>query len=407
MKLVLPHIFRVIFFSVLALLALEIYHKGAEIKRINEENAQLNSASYGIFNANEWKCLVSKVIENQIEKTDINKAAVEIADYIEKYFNESAATVRKQEFPEEENVLLGIIKQIAGNEIRRRVFDIVVPMIKKTMIEKVKENEDEIKQMLKQRASGTLENAIHAETESLNFTADCQPKEPPQLVPFEKQQNELNKFIKYFIGLVIFYLIFAFLYYNKIAKTPGRLLVEDSILIGLALLLLGISAPMLEINARLLDFRFQFMDEEIVFNNQVLYYQSKSIMELVQILIKHNPFVAVLIFSFSIVVPVIKLTASLFVLYSKRLASNKIFVWLVQNISKWSMADVFVVAIFLATLGYKSMINQQMGMLTGSEHITGVIDTQTSSVQLGFYFFLAYCLVSIATSGMVKKFAKK
>ncbi|MEL6988227.1 MAG: paraquat-inducible protein A, partial [Bacteroidota bacterium] len=60
----------------------------------------------------------------------------------------------------------------------------------------------------------------------------------------------------------------------------------------------------------------------------------------------------------------------------------------VKYIGKWSMADVFVVAIFLGFLAFNNM---QTGIQTRSH------------VLLGLYFFLTYCVVSIVSSSFIKR----
>ena len=64
----------------------------------------------------------------------------------------------------------------------------------------------------------------------------------------------------------------------------------------------------------------------------------------------------------------------------------------VGKIGKWSMADVFVVATFLS---YLSFSNMDSG-----------IDTEAKTL-VGLYFFLAYCILSIASSQIIKLSVKK
>jgi uncharacterized paraquat-inducible protein A len=52
-------------------------------------------------------------------------------------------------------------------------------------------------------------------------------------------------------------------------------------------------------------------------------------------------------------------------------------------ISKWSMADVFVIAIFIAYLAGN-----------GIQESRGLVDFQ-ATLGIGFWYFLGYCLVSI------------
>ncbi|MEO5891046.1 MAG: paraquat-inducible protein A [Ferruginibacter sp.] len=87
-----------------------------------------------------------------------------------------------------------------------------------------------------------------------------------------------------------------------------------------------------------------------------------------------NYFPFLLILLFGIIVPLVKSGIIFYILLSKT-ASGK---WhrLISAISKWAMADVFAVSIFIAFLGAKAMKNT------------------TASLEPGFYYFTAYVLLS-------------
>lgn len=90
-----------------------------------------------------------------------------------------------------------------------------------------------------------------------------------------------------------------------------------------------------------------------------------------------NGFVAFLILLFSVLVPFAKAMIMGFVaLSSSRVASARMHSF-VGIISKWSMADVFVVGVFIAFLSIKT-----------NENIAAELHS-------GFYYFTAYCVTSI------------
>lgn len=81
-----------------------------------------------------------------------------------------------------------------------------------------------------------------------------------------------------------------------------------------------------------------------------------------------------LVFLFGIIVPLLK-SAIIFYLL---LAKNPVIKWLrfVSAISKWAMADVFAISIFIAFLGANAM------------------ESTRASLQPGFYYFSGYVLLS-------------
>lgn len=81
-----------------------------------------------------------------------------------------------------------------------------------------------------------------------------------------------------------------------------------------------------------------------------------------------------LIFIFGIIVPLIKSGIIFYLL----LAKNPDIKWqrFVSAISKWAMADVFTISIFVAFLGANAM------------------ESTSATLQSGFYFFSAYVILS-------------
>lgn len=109
-----------------------------------------------------------------------------------------------------------------------------------------------------------------------------------------------------------------------------------------------------------------------------LHSTKQSILETVESLFQNgNAIVALLILFFSIIIPVLK---AILVFISLGTKKNKLKVKIksiLGIIGKWSMADVFIVALFIAFLS------------TSSE------DNINAGIHSGFYYFLTYCILSI------------
>ncbi|MBC8551943.1 MAG: paraquat-inducible protein A [Candidatus Brocadiales bacterium] len=176
------------------------------------------------------------------------------------------------------------------------------------------------------------------------------------------------------------------------------------ITIALACLIIGVIIPMLEISAYStnltipLKFSVPLIGEidipDKVFEGRMYYYyQSKSVIDLINVLFESkNYVVAISIFGFSVLVPFIKLTLSVLLLLSRPFRDSGFVKKTVGRIGKWSMADVFVVATFLSYLSFSNMN-------------TG-IDTEANTL-VGLYFFLAYCILSIASSQFIELAVKR
>jgi len=132
------------------------------------------------------------------------------------------------------------------------------------------------------------------------------------------------------------------------------------------------------------DLADRVMDNMNVSGNIDAFTKTNSILGTAKELYNNNHLpVAALILLFSVGVPLLK--AILLIgahLPFKRILKQRLL-WISGISSKWSMADVFVVAIFVSFLA-----------ANGLQESKGLVDFR-SELGVGFYYFLAYCLVSI------------
>lgn len=109
--------------------------------------------------------------------------------------------------------------------------------------------------------------------------------------------------------------------------------------------------------------------------------ETRSIISAVQQLFDEGDhFVGILIITFSVVVPGLKLLCLAIYTFTNRQLLMKIS----GTIAKWSMVDAFVLAIMVAFLA------------ASVKDLPPVI--VSAKFEIGFFFFLAYCLASIASS---------
>ena len=141
-----------------------------------------------------------------------------------------------------------------------------------------------------------------------------------------------------------------------------------SVLVSLVVLFAGLTAPMIEIDARFHQVNFLLIGEQISFNDQVIFFQSKSILQVIGILFDTGKidsfFVGILILVFSIVFPIAKLLSTqIYLAGSDKLRKNKILKFFTFKSGKWSMADVYVIAIFMAYIGFQGILDNQLSNL--------------------------------------------
>jgi uncharacterized paraquat-inducible protein A len=141
-------------------------------------------------------------------------------------------------------------------------------------------------------------------------------------------------------------------------------------LISLALLIPGLTQPMLTLKATL---NLLGMTRELANETRSIIGAIKSLHE------SGNDFVAGLILLFSVLVPLVKAVLMVPILTAKDPARRRRLFLFVRSISKWAMADVFAIGVFIAFLAAKATSNM------------------AASLGPGFYWFTAYCLVSNAS----------
>ena len=113
-------------------------------------------------------------------------------------------------------------------------------------------------------------------------------------------------------------------------------------------------------------------------------------------------FVGVLVFTFSIIFPLSKLISSLLYAYSAdKFRKNWLVRFFVIKSGKWSMADVLVVAIFMAYIGFNGIIGSQLDQLTESAKPVEIFTTNGTHLLGGFYLFLLFCISSLLLSEII------
>ena len=214
-------------------------------------------------------------------------------------------------------------------------------------------------------------------------------------------QGQSNLYMGIALSTYLIYLLFTFFFARS--KPDQGILPFGITVLALACLHIGLTYPMLEITAlernldigalpiktNVMGFSVDLNIEQVFRGDMIFYYQSKSVLELVGTLFEQkNWVVAISILSFSILFPLLKLIFTCLMLFAGRAGNSSIGHFFVRYAGKWSMADVFVVAVFLAYLAFSNM---QVGITT------------ESNVLAGLYFFLGYCLLSILSSHLILK----
>ncbi len=149
---------------------------------------------------------------------------------------------------------------------------------------------------------------------------------------------------------------------------PRNTIAVILILLSFVALIPGLTGDLITISASL----------TLMGNKLDLFKQTRSILQTIRTLHDSgNDFVAGLILLFSVIVPFVKGALLLVVLFLRSSGARLRVFAFVRNISKWAMADVFVVGVFVAYLTAEAT------------------DPMDAELGKGFYYFVSYCLISL------------
>jgi uncharacterized paraquat-inducible protein A len=108
------------------------------------------------------------------------------------------------------------------------------------------------------------------------------------------------------------------------------------------------------------------------------------------------------------VFPLLKMVSSVGFYFNYRHArTNRAIKFFVLKSGKWSMADVMVVAIFMAYIGFNGIITSQFGKLKSATQEVVLLTTNGTSLQPGYYLFLSYTLLALFLAALLTRKIKR
>ncbi len=385
------------------------------------DRAELNHIHYGLLNANQWSHKLSNILVTKINAFDFNlQKSQQMRVLIEKtltlLFEEAETKIRDRNVNNKQGwefITGGIRQLIIENLVGLDELKQDIPAFADKLLlelEKPAQKQRLIMAVKQQLTNFTQQTFSQVDLKPYLFILkkyNCQQRLACNS-SLTKKIQALDAQIQQFLIFIISCLfgVNLLLLQNKMALTPyvlGLLLSSCLLLLGL-----GISTPMLEIEAKITQLAFQLMNEPIVFTEQFIYYQHKSILDVVELLLKQAQYevvlVGVLILIFSVLFPVLKLISSA-LYYQNPLKTLPLIKFFALKSGKWSMADVWVIAIFMAYIGFDSLLVGQLAQLEQTSSQIKILTMNGSQLQAGFYLFLGFCLSSLLVSMRLEQHA--
>jgi hypothetical protein len=400
---------------------------GLEKRRdLRTDLAELEHVRYGILNADQWRGIIGPILNEQVDRLDLKSQTKNLRPMVESALNDLLNNIQKQmSAPKPANA------PKAGNTAGQKgpaAFSappMLVNMIVNSLRPHIPEYTNvvlaELAKPQNQKAfqdsvRDVIANAVKNTFGSVDMTtysrilrgygcADGVTCEGALRDRIQKADVELNR--DYLIVLAS--ATIAFLLLTVGSQRLSRVAVVVLMLFCITMLVGGVLSPMLEVEVRITRLDATLLGTPITFQEQSMYYRSKTVMEVSRSLIEmHRPamsLVAVLVILFSVVFPTLKmlaLSASLF--RPSLLRNSRIVRVLAFELSKWSMADVMVLAIFMSFIAFNGVIESGMGGIRGEPSVQQlVLPTDSSKILPGYYLFIGFCVSSIYLSRKLER----
>lgn len=386
----------------------KIYQGENRLNTFKADAIEVANVKYGLFNVDEWKSIIADIITEKINDFDIdadNRQNIEsristllttvIDQFEESYYQKNASSIS--------GFFQGSIASLTGVFSRMKED---IPMFSEEIVNFINEegNRDSIREYILLK----LDEYTQSTFAEFDYTyrnnilakygiSDANNASNVIGGLITQEQSSVSVFKN---GILLIWIIcLAFLFFIRSVQRA-----EVYALLGISSVFLfaGIFIPMIEIDARINSLSFELLSTNIEFTNQVLFYKSKSIIDVVSIMLFQKRLDLILvglgIFAFSIFFPLLKLMSTGYYIENNEIRSNKLVSFLVFRSGKWSMADVMVIAIFMAYIGFNGILTEQLTQLENLSPSLDIISTNESNLRTGFYLFSGYVLLSLMIS---------
>lgn len=416
-------LFVLVLLVVAAIAGIRVHGLSDQQKAIKRDYSAVNNISFGILSVSRWRDLLVNAVEKQIDSFQLSRPE---QDSLEK---------------EIEVVLNGLIdkadsimrrpKKSLGGKIRQLAFKVFIKpkdLHKETPVFAHKIMAEVMAPRSRHRlsyvAKGKLED-MGQQTYDSAYTIQRTQSDSIFRKYNVSNLDDFNKvtggqlavihqqlFITVAVMLAALLLLSLLWYLVRRRRELYRPLFILSILMAFIFLITGLTSVMIELDARIDALNFHLIGETISFKNQVIFFQSKSIVDVVVLLIRTGKYdsilVGALILCFSIVFPISKLASTgLYINGSRPWMRGRVVHYFAFYSGKWSMADVMVVAIFMSYIGFNGILNDQMSDLNINTSSFTSIATNRTSLQPGYVVFVAFVLFGLLLSQLLQRMSTK
>lgn len=381
---------------------------------LRSDLAELQHVRYGILSADQWRGIITQILNTQIDKLDLKGQTANLRPMVEHSLNDLLDAIKQQMTapqPAGSHALTAppMLVNMIVNGLRPHVPEytsvVLAELAKPQNQEAFRESVRTVMIDAVRNTFGTVDmttyNAI-LRRYGCTTGAQCQ-----EVLRNRIRQADAQLARDYLIVLTSAAVGFILLTVGRRRLT--RAAVAVLMLFSITMLLGGILSPMIEVEVRITQLDATLLGTPIQFHDQSMYYRSKSVFEVFTTLIEmHQPamsLVAILVLLFSVVFPALKMLAlAASLVRPSLLRTSRIVRLLAFQLSKWSMADVMALAIFMSFVAFNGVIESGLAGIRAEPAVQQlVIPTDSSRILPGYYLFVGFCVASIYLSKKLEK----
>lgn len=400
---------------------LDICRLSSRRERIKQDYSEVNSIRYGLLSVDSWKERIQGLLQDRIGDYKLSKASEavlrgEISQALNALITEADRLIQKHQ-----STLSGKMRRFAlrtfvsVGEVRARVPGFTEAIIKEL---RTPRHTRKFKTIAKAGLDRYAAQTYDSPADTANYRGLLKRYGAADTEDFDRVAERRLRALEAGIDgdcAMMLDLTLAFLFAWWLARGRTELhkpLFSLSVACAAVLLAVGLALPMIDLDARIKSVDFLLWGEHIRFHDQVLFFRSKSILQVIRVLAETRKgdsiLVGGLLLAFSVLFPVSKLIAmEAYMRGGDRIRKSRAVEFFAFKSGKWSMADVTVVAIFIAYIGFKGILNTQLAGLNIKAAYAEVIATNDTALQPGFILFTAFVLFGFALSGILKRATRR
>ena len=398
---------------------------GLSMRRdLRTDLAEIQHVRYGLLSADQWRAIIGPILNAQVDKLDLKGQSKNLRPMVEHSLNSLLDNIQRQMSapkpanprPQAKSPAKPSTPAPAGFTAPPMLVNMIVNSLRPHIPEYTNvvlaelakpQNQNAFKDSIRSVLNDAVKNTFSS-TDMTTYSAilkryGCSTGQACEQTLANQIQQSDTQLTRYYL-IVLVSAALAFLLLTVARPMLSRPAVVVLMLFCITMLVAGVLSPMLEVEVRITRLDATLLGSPIEFQEQSLYYRSKTVLEVSRSLLEmHRPamsLVAVLVILFSVVFPTLKMLAlSASLIRPSLLRNSRIVRLLAFQLSKWSMADVMVLAIFMSFIAFNGVIESGMGGIRSAPQVQQlVIPTDSSKILPGYYLFIGFCLSSIYLS---------